>query len=264
MNWGHFMYIYLSEILPLMVLPIGIVFELLLIALLLLWSRKRRSGIFFIVTAMAVLWICSMPIVANTVLGKVEQRYPAVSLNEIPDSKCLVVLGGAIELVQPPRVEINLSDSVDRISKTASLYRAGKAKVVIVSGGNQPWAPGLKSEAVETRTLLVAWGVPAEAIVVDETSRNTYENAFNSITLLRESECRNPLLVTSAAHMTRAVASFAKFGVEVFPVSVDVRAVRTMRLTVIDFIPSTHALGMTTNAMREWVGQRVYRYRGWN
>ena len=258
------MYIYLSKILPLMVLPIGIVLELLLIALLLLLRRKRRSGIFFVVTAMAVLWVCSMPVVANKVLGTLEQRYPAVTLNEVPDSKCLVLLGGAIEAVRPPRVDVNLLDSVDRISKTASLYRAGKAEVVIVSGGNQPWSPQLKSEAVETRTLLVAWGVPAEAIVVEERSRNTYENAFNSLPLLRESECRNPLLVTSAAHMTRSVDSFASLGVKVFPVSVDVRAVRTMRLTVFDFIPDTHALGMTTNAMREWAGQRIYRFRGWN
>jgi len=247
-----------------MVMPIGIVFELLIIALLLLWKRKRRSGIFFVVTAVAVLWVSSMPIVANTVLGKLEQRYPAVIFSEIPDSKCLVVLGGAIEPVQPPRLDINLLDSADRISKTASLYRTGKAAVVIVSGGNQPWSPKLKSEAVETRTLLVAWGVPADAIVVDETSRNTYENAFNSINLMRESGCTKPLLVTSAAHMTRAVASFARFGVEVFPVSADVRAVRTLRLTVFDFIPDIRALEMTTNAMREWVGQRVYRYRGWN
>jgi uncharacterized SAM-binding protein YcdF (DUF218 family) len=261
---GHVLYIYLSKILPLMVLPIGIVFELLLIALLLLWKDKRRPAVFFLMTAMAVLWGCSMPIVANTVLGQLEQRHPAVTLDQIPDSKCLVVLGGSIEPVQPPRVDINLLDSADRISKTASLYHAGKARLIIVSGGNQPWSPQLKSEAVETRTLLVAWGVPAEAIVLDETSRNTFENAFNSIAIMRESECRNALLVTSAAHMTRAVDSFARYDVEAFPVSVDVRAVRTMRLTVFDFIPDTRALGMTTNAMREWVGQKVYQFRGWN
>lgn len=258
------MYIYLSKILPLTVLPIGIVFEILVLALLLLWRGKRKSAIFLIVAAMTVLWACSMPIVANTVLGTLEQRYPAVALSGIPDSKCIVLLGGAIEPVRPPRVDINLLDSVDRISKTASLYRAGKAKVVIVSGGNQPWSPQLKSEAVETRTLLVAWGVPADAIVVDETSRNTYENALNSKTLLRESGCKTPLLVTSAAHMTRSVDSFAKLGVEVFPVSADVRAVKTLRLTVFDFIPDTHALEMTTNAMHEWIGQKIYRFRGWN
>lgn len=247
-----------------MVMPIGIVFELLLIALLLLRRRKRRSGVFCVVAAMAVLWGSSMPIVANSVLGTLEQQYPAVTLNQIPDSKCLVLLGGSIESIRPPRVDVNLLDSVDRISKTASLYHAGKAKVIIVSGGNQPWSPQLKSEAVETRTLLVAWGVPADAIVVEERSRNTYDNAFNSKPLLRESRCKIPLLVTSAAHMTRAVDSFASLGVEVFPVSTDVRAVRTMRLTVFDFIPDIKALEMTTNAMREWTGQRVYRYRGWN
>ena len=258
------MYIYLSKILPLMVLPIGIVLELLLIALFLLWRRRRSAAVFFIVTAMAVLWISSMPVFGNFVLGKLEQRYPAVPLVEIPESECLILLGGALEPVRPPRVDVNLVDSVDRISKAASLYRAGKTKKVLVSGGNQPWAPNMKSEAAATRTLLVEWGVVNDDIMVEEESRNTRENALNSVILMRESGCKKPLLVTSAAHMPRSVASFARVGVEVFPVSVDVRAVKTQRLSVIDFVPDIGALAMTTNAMREWVGQKIYEYRGWN
>ena len=258
------MYIYLSKILPLMVLPIGIVLELLLIALFLLWRRRRSAAVFFIVTAMAVLWISSMPVVGNAVLGKLEQRYPAVPLVEIPESECLILLGGALEPVRPPRVDVNLVDSVDRISKAASLYRAGKAKKVLVSGGNQPWAPNMKSEAAATRTLLVEWGVVTDDIMVEEESRNTRENALNSVILMRESGCKKPLLVTSAAHMPRAVASFARVGVEVFPVSVDVRAVKNARLSVIDFVPDIGSLAMTTNAMREWVGKKIYEYRGWN
>lgn len=261
---GNALYIYLSKILPLLVLPVGIVFELLLVALLLLWRDRRKPAIFFMVTAMSMLWLCSMPIVANGLLGKLEQQYPAVPLSEIPESKCLVVLGGALEPVRPPRVDINLLDTADRINKTAKLYRAGKAEVVIISGGNQPWSPQLKSEAAETRTLLVSWGVPVEAILVDETSRNTYENAFNSKIILREAGCKVPLLVTSAAHMPRAVGSFARLGVEVIPVSADVRAVKNLRMTVFDFIPDMRALDMTTTAAREWTGQKVYRARGWN
>ena len=258
------MYIYLSKILPLLVLPIGIVFELLVIAFVLLWWRKRKSAMFFIVTAMTVLWLSSTPIVANTVLGKLERQFPAFPLSAIPESKCLVVLGGALEPVRPPRVDVNLLDSVDRISKTASLYRAGKAKTVIISGGNQPWAPNMKTEAAATRTLLVEWGVANEDIIVEESSRNTYENAFNSMVLLREAGCRMPLLVTSAAHMPRAVASFERMSVDVFAVSVDVRAVKLMRMTVMDFVPDIGALNMTTNAMREWVGKKIYEFRGWN
>lgn len=258
------MYIYLSKILPLMVLPIGVVFELLIIALVLLLRRKQRSALFFVVTAICMLWACSTPIVANTMLGQLEQRYPAIAVSGIPERECIVLLGGSIEPVRPPRVDINLLDSVDRINKTASLYRAGKGEVVIISGGNQPWSPQLKSEAEETRILLMAWGVPSDAIMLDESSRNTRENAVNTMILLEQAECTKPLLVTSAAHMPRAVASFTKVGVEVFPVSTDVRAVRTLQLSIIDFIPDIHALEMTTNAVREWVGQKVYRVRGWN
>jgi uncharacterized SAM-binding protein YcdF (DUF218 family) len=144
------------------------------------------------------------------------------------------------------------------------LYRAGKIKKVLVSGGNQPWAPNMKSEAAATRTLLVEWGVVNDDIMVDEESRNTRENALNSVILMRESGCKKPLLVTSAAHMPRAVASFARVGVEVFPVSVDVRAVKNPQLSVMDFVPGIGALTMTTNAMREWTGQWIYRLRGWN
>ncbi len=258
------MYIYLSKILPLMVLPIGIAVELMAIALLFLLKEKRKPAAYFIAAAMTVLWVCSMPIVANTLLGQLENRYPAVALNEIPESECLVLLGGALEPVRPPRVDVNLLDSADRISTTASLYRAGKARIIIVSGGNQPWSPGLKSEAAETLTLLAAWGVPVDAIVLDESSLNTRENAINSKKLLDDLECGKPLLVTSAAHMPRSVDSFAVLGVQVFPVTTDVRAVWILRLTVLDFIPDTQALAMTTNAVREWVGQRIYRLRGWN
>lgn len=258
------MYIYLSKILPLMVLPIGIVIELLIIALLFMWRRKRNPARFFIVSAITVLWGCSMPIVANSVLGMVEQQYPAVALSAIPETECIVLLGGAIEPVRPPRVDINLLDSADRIAKTANLYRAGKSRLVIVSGGNQPWLPQTRSEAEDTRIQLIAWGVPNEAIMLDEASLNTHENAVNTMILLREAECKKPLLVTSAAHMPRAVASFARVGVEVFPVSTDVRAVRILQLSAMDFIPDTHSLEMTTNAMREWLGQKIYQMKGWN
>jgi len=211
-----------------------------------------------------VLWVCSMPIVANTALGALEKRYPAVALNQVPESQCLVLLGGSLEPVRPPRVDVNLLEAADRISKTASLYHAGKAKLIIISGGNQPRLRQLKTEAAEARSLLIAWGVPAEAIILDETSENTHGNAFNSAILLRESRCKKPLLVTSAAHMQRSVASFAKLGVDVFPVSTDVRAVRVFRLSIFNFLPDIRALEMTTSAMREWYGQKVYKIRGWN
>ena len=258
------MYVYASKILPLMVLPVGLVIELTFLAFLLLVAGKKKSSALLLLLAMVLLWTASMPYVADTLKGGLERAYPAVMMTEIPRSKCVVVLGGAVEPVRPPRVDIDLLDGADRVRKAAQLYNEGFASIVIVSGGNQPWSPFEESEAESIQTLLVERGVPAESIVLESDSRNTRENAFNSVALMEKLECGKPLLVTSAAHMKRAVAAFSRLRVEVFPVSTDVKVVDLPKLTVFDFLPDAEALHMTNDALREWIGQWVYKLNEWN
>ena len=258
------MYIYLSKILPLLILPVGMATWLCLLALVLLWAGKRKTSITFLFVAVLVLWGSSMQLVAQTLYGKLESVYPPVQVLDIPASKCIVLLGGAVEPVMSPRVDFDLHDSVDRVRKAANLHRAGKAELIIVAGGNQPWMDFSQTEAQATEVLLMEWGVPATAIKLEGGSRNTRENAVNSARLLQQHRCGIPLLVTSAAHMPRSVAAFSKVDVDVFPVSTDVRVINTPNLTVMDFLPDAGALKMTTDAMREWIGQWVYRFREWN
>lgn len=247
-----------------MVLPVGLVIELCFVALLFLLKGWRRTAATFLVSAMLLLWAASMPIMADTLLGKLEQDYPAVMITEVPARRCIVVLGGVVEPVLPPRVDLDMGAAVDRVRKAAQLYRANRGKVIIVSGGNQPWSRFTEPEAQSMQTLLLEWGVPAAAIVVEGTSRNTRENAINAIEITKELSCGDPLLVTSAAHMQRSVAVFEKLGVTVFPVSADVRVVNKSAWTLFDFLPDAEALQMTTDAMREWIGQRVYEMKEWN
>lgn len=258
------MYIYLSKLLPLFVLPIGLVIELSIIALLFLLKGWRRTAATFLTSAMLVLWAASMPYVADALLGKLEQDYPAVMMTEVPVGDCIIVLGGMVEPVLPPRVDVDMLEAVDRLRKAAQLFHAGRGKVIIVTGGNQPWLPIAEPEAESMKVLLLEWGVPTAAIVVDGASRNTYENARNAIAVMEEVACHRSLLVTSAAHMKRSVAVFEKLGVSVFPVSADVRVINNPRLTPLDFLPDADALKMTTDAMREWIGQRVYKMREWD
>ena len=254
------MYIYLSKILPLLVLPIGLVLELSLVALLFLRKGWRKTASAFLGTAMLVLWVASMPIVADALLGRLEQDYPAVMMTEVPLSECIVVLGGTVEPVLPPRVDIDMHEAVDRVRKAAQLFHADRGRVIIVSGGNLPWSPFAEPEAESMKTLLLEWGVPAESIVLEGESRNTRENAANSIALFEELACETPLLVTSAAHMKRSVAVFERHGVTVFPVSADVRVVKNTKYTVLDFLPDAEALKQTSDAIREWIGQKVYAW----
>jgi uncharacterized SAM-binding protein YcdF (DUF218 family) len=58
--------------------------------------------------------------------------------------------------------------------------------------------------------------------------------------------------------MKRSVAVFERLGITVFPVSADVRVVKNPNLTVLDFLPDAESLKQTSDAIREWMGQKVY------
>ena len=258
------MYVYLSKILPQLVLPLGLILLLGICAAALGLLGRRRASLGFGLLALAVLYVASLPVVASGLYQRLEGRFPPEPLAGIPVSQCLVVLGGAVGSPTSPRQDIELGEAVDRVYKAAQLYRLGKAGRVFVSAGNQPWADAGPSEASLIGELLVEWGVPADAIQLEGRSRNTRENALNIKPMLEEAGCDRSLLITSAAHMQRAIASFKAVGLAAYPVSTDVRVVQAAEYTLMDFIPDARALAMTSDAMREWMGQRVYEWKGWN
>lgn len=258
------MYVYMSKILPLMIMPIAMVLLLSTAAALLLLMDRRRWGAGLIAAGVAVLWVASMPAVSTALYGRLESRFPPEPMSAIPVSSCIVVLGGAVGLPVAPRQDLELYEAVDRVYQAARLYREGKANRVFVAAGNQPWAPPGPSEAALIGELLVEWGVPADAIQLEGRSRNTRENALNIKPMLEATGCDRSLLVTSAAHMQRALASFRAVGLYAHPVVSDIRVTRKSGYTLMDFVPDAHALAMTTDAIREWMGQQVYQWKGWN
>jgi vancomycin permeability regulator SanA len=86
-----------------------------------------------------------------------EARYPPVALEQTPAADVAIVLGGAVGPVGDPPRE-NLEDASDRVLRAARLFRAGKVRQVLVSGGNLPWLAGSVPEAESIRDLLVEWG----------------------------------------------------------------------------------------------------------
>jgi uncharacterized SAM-binding protein YcdF (DUF218 family) len=256
-------YVYLSKILPLFVMPVSVVLILMLMAFLFLQRDWKFTGISLLLAALVVLWTSSTPLVATTLYRDLEARYPPLPLAKLPVGNCLVLLGGAVQGALPPRVDIELNDPVDRVYKAAQLHRAGKAKFVIVTAGNQPWSESPWAEADLIRDLLVEWGVPKEAIFLEGSSRNTRENALYSKIMIDSMNCATPLLVTSAGHMPRAVAAFQSAGVSVVPVSTDVRVVAGGSQSAVMLLPNADALAMTSDAVREWIGMWVYRLQGW-
>ena len=102
-----------------------------------------------------------------------------------------------------------------------------------------------------------------DAIVIEEASATTRENALNSAALWRDHGFRTGLLVTSASHMPRALAAFHKVGLDLAPVPVDSLVGLQPFRTLFDVLPDSGALNATTSFLKEWIGLTVYRWRGW-
>jgi uncharacterized SAM-binding protein YcdF (DUF218 family) len=134
---------------------------------------------------------------------------------------------------------------------------------VIVSGGNVFPQSRVESEAVYTRELLREWGVPADRIVIEGESRNTYENALETKRLLEARGLRKVLLVTSARHMPRALGLFQGAAIDAVPAPTDFRVVSYDQPAVFNWFPNADALAATTDALHEYLGIAYSAWKGW-
>ena len=66
-----------------------------------------------------------------------------------------------------------------------------------------------------------------------------------------------PALVTSGAHMPRAVAAFRSVGLDVIPAATDIRVVYPLYGSAVDLLPDAGALAQTTDAIKELIGLAV-------
>jgi uncharacterized SAM-binding protein YcdF (DUF218 family) len=71
------------------------------------------------------------------------------------------------------------------------------------------------------KPTLVSLGVPPDAVQVEDHSRSTYENARQTAQLLEQQKLQQVLLVTSALHLPRALATFRAAGIDALPAPTD-------------------------------------------
>lgn len=255
--------IVLSKLLPLLVYPFTVSLGLSLLALVLLWAGKRRAGIGALAASIALVLVCSSPQLATWLYARLERQYLAVPVEQSPEADAIVVLGGGIGPPLPPRVDLDFNASADRVWHAARLYRAGKAPSLIVSGGNVFPQRAAEPEAVYTAALLADWGVAREHIIIEAESRNTFENARRTRAILEARGMDRILLVTSAFHMPRALATFRAAGIDAVPSPTDFRVVAYDEPGIFGWLPSLGALGATTTVIQELLGRAVYRLRDW-
>src|ERR1019366_7169678 len=173
-----------------------------------------------IVTSLVLIAVAGLSPLGNALILPLEQRFPPWDASRGPPDG-IVLLGGMISPdVSAARGAVALNEAAERITVTAELARRYPNARIVLTGGSNALIFDEGIEAVFAVRQLEALGVTHDRIAAEEQARNTIENAVFSRLVANPKPGERWLLVTSADHMSRAMAVFraAGFPVEAYPV----------------------------------------------
>ncbi|MEA2041503.1 MAG: YdcF family protein [Bacteroidota bacterium] len=173
-----------------------------------------------------------------------------------------IVLGGMCNYNEKVNT-IVFNETGDRLAQTLRLYNLNIIDKIIVSGGAGRLFTEEKKEADIIKQYLLSLNIPEEDILIEKTSKNTYENAKYTAKLIRRAELKgNFLLISSAQHLPRAQKCFSKQGIEteIYSANMDIGT----PLGVSDyFIPQAKTLKDWEKLIHEIIGIWAYRLFGY-
>lgn len=248
-----------------MPLPVGLGLTLLAggLALVVRSPRWRRALLALACSGLLLLWVAALPWTAHTLMHGLESAYPprpaAACGGATAPVDAIVVLGGAVAPQLAGDARARLHRGSDRVREAALLFHAGCAPRLLASAGGGIHWPAIASEAEAMRALLLEFGVPEGALLVEDQSRTTFENARYSAELLGERP--RILLVSSAWHLRRAVPLFERAGFEVLPVGTDYRSLAGCSGWLC-LLPGSGPLDTTGLAWKEYLGYWVQVRQG--
>ncbi len=237
-------------------LPPGILLILLLIG----WLFARRAfGRVLLFFSVAVFYLLTTSFGVGWLANRVE-TIPATPLNTLNSGggdAILVFLAGIREKNPELDGKDSLSNlSLERIDFALTLHRQ-TGLPVILSGGRLKYGTETLADLGREWLHRQAGVTP---VALDNTSRDTWENAANSAQLLREIGLKRPLLVTHAYHMPRALFSTKAAGIDAVPAPFAfTHNTQTSDFDASDWVPSAHNLSYSYLVLHEMVGLLWYR-----
>ncbi len=215
--------------------------------------RRSRPAAACLGIALA-MWVAAVAPIADMLLRPLERRYDRPLST---DGDVIVMLGVAIHAGARDKngTGAPTAEACERLVATARLHRL-TGLPIILSGGRVHDHQALTGPVY--RRFLVDLGIPPEHILLENRSRNTFENARASWELCRRRGFSRPLVVTHAAHMPRPMFCFRKLGIPARPAPCGFRTWEGKAYGWPDWLPRSFE-GVAT-ALHEYLGLWVYRW----
>jgi uncharacterized SAM-binding protein YcdF (DUF218 family) len=198
-------------------------FFLLILILLVLFTNYKKLTIFSAKLLLILFIFFGYAPFSNFLLNKLEDfikpsKYPVQQL------KGVIVLGGSFNsgLQSKERNEVLLNSSAERLTKVLEIYNKNSKVLILFTGFSAQLKPQGWSESDMAKKFFLEQGVRSENLILENKSRNTFENIIYSKDIIKTNKGTWGL-ITSASHMPRSYFGFKKQGLILEPISVDYR-----------------------------------------
>jgi uncharacterized SAM-binding protein YcdF (DUF218 family) len=254
------MFFILSKTLSYLTLPFTVVSLLFIAGLLLrkpLWKKRM------LVAGFALFFFFSNEFIANEMMCAWETG--PTSFKDMRHFKLAIVLTGATIPDLKPDDRVYFHRGADRVIHTVQLYKLGLVEKILISGGTGSLTSADEPEADKFRKAMLLMGIPDDAVIIENKTRNTAESAIAVRSMLKDlgyspTDC---LLVTSAFHMRRSLACYRKAGVPVESFSTDFYGHARVFYFDVLFVPQVDAMMKWNKLCKEWVGMIAYKIVGY-
>lgn len=245
---------FLKKLLGALLSPVGLVLALLLAGgILMLLGGAPRLARGLTACSFLLLLAFSLPWLPNALLRPLESQIrPFSGLQEAqPRPKAIVVLGAGhhVRPGQPPVDWLGRAASARLMEGLRLRGLAGLSELTLIFTGDSGRESLPVAEAMKRAALSL--GVPEAAIVSETAPRDTVEEMAVLSRRLGESPF---VLVTSAAHMPRALRLAEGAGLNPIPAPTDYRLVQASAASWQAWLPSAGNLQRADHALHEWLG----------
>ncbi len=257
------MFFILSKIFAFFIKPIVWIIACFLISFFLKNKKSKQS---FFLTGLVLIILFTNSAVFQGIVNWWEPE--PVAIKDLEKKYDFIILLGGYSDFQTAmgKSEFQLGlKGGNRLITALNLFKKGIGTKIILTGGSGKFLGDKYGEAEYVAPFLKTLGLPDSSYIVENKSRNTWENAVFSKrivdSLQKNASC---LLVTSALHMPRSKACYDKAGLPTTIYPTDYYSQRSDNLFKLFFEPSSSKLYAWEALLHEWIGVITYKIKGYN
>ena len=235
--------------------PFSISMVFLLVAVGFLFAKRRKKATICLCLGVGLLLFSGYGLITNGMLYRLERAYPPFSFERLdPETRArlhyVVVLGsGHISNPALPVTAQIGADSLYRLVEGIRIFRQLPGSKLVISGGRIP-DPVPNAHVVTAVARHI--GVDPDKMIMEDRPRDTFEEAQFLRMILGDEPF---VLVTSAAHMKRAIEVFRSFKMKPLPAPTNFVFKNKMTFLNGAWLPTCGNLEISRRVFYEWLGR---------